>query len=517
MQDSEMNSSVAEIDGIFSEVKDSLARNDNAEDLKGYAAKLAAAASAQVLMDRLARYLFAKDLKVPLSNEDALAVLQFLVASDPQRYLKSASKAVETEAVRLSKSQEPMVVSTELMNLLVAQLSGTDVQVSQNSASTIVACCKKLGQSFGDKVLQSIAEAWRKAWNAVNVSRNEASVIAVRCASAIVDLVCLSDSMMKSAQTYGDLRLLLTMLTDESDPLLEMSTLDLLQKLVTTLPMHQERAKWLFSPDVLIPLLQMAGGTEQGFPDPTLGGTAVITLANLCKLGHQDSSLIENSKVDVIQAFHLALHNFEVSGELDRMALVDAISSVASASPEGLERVLNDPVTRQTWLALNVAQPKLKAVILYSVSMVLDPKDEVDANGDVVAVPAPSDALGMKLFSTLGQVNGQEAPSLALSFAKSPLPEVRLSAYALLTAVAKLSSGGKLLFQHPDFFAFLMDRDAEKTKEGREAKFEIVQAVVGNEVKGLLAADIVKQLEEYIKQGPHYAKAMAWELATEDA
>jgi hypothetical protein len=38
--------------------------------------------------------------------------------------------------------------------------------------------------------------------------------------------------------------------------------------------------------------------------------------------------------------------------------------------------------------------------------------------------------------------------------------------------------------------------------------------IVGSQVKGLLADEIVKKLEQYIKQGPHYLKPMAWEVAT---
>ena len=198
----------------------------------------------------------------PLSGDEALSVLGFLVSSDPSKYLKPASRAVRDEALALAKDARPMRVSSELMATLVSQLSSPDVQVSTNAAEAIVACCRKLGPAeFGEPVLRSIAEAWRGAWNAVGdpTKRSVASTVAVRCASAIVDVVCIDDAMMRAASAAGDISLILTMLTDESDPLLETSTLDLIERLATAHPMHHERARWLVSNDIVIPLLQMCG------------------------------------------------------------------------------------------------------------------------------------------------------------------------------------------------------------------------------------------------------------------
>lgn len=239
-------------------------------------------------------------------------------------------------------------------------------------------------------------------------------------------------------------------------------------------------------------------------------------MAALCKLGHQDSSLFNLADTELLTGFHMALHNFEVSGELDRLAIVDAISSFASASSSALDLVLDDPVTRKAWLSLDVAQPKLKASILGSVSIVIDPPDNNGTDGDSVPTPPPTNKAGLKLFSTLGQTNNGEDPSeMVLSLAKSPVIETRLAAYTLMKAVATLQTGGQVLMMCPGLFEFLINRDVEKTKEGREAKYEVVRTIVGSEVKGLLAEDIAKQLEKYVKDGPHYQKAMSWELATE--
>jgi len=149
-------------------------------------------------------------------------------------------------------------------------------------------------------------------------------------------------------------------------------------------------------------------------------------VAALCKLGQlqkdefmqtdEDGDRSSGSATRLIQRFHRVLSNFEQSGELDRLSLIDAISSFGGASAAALKSVLDDPVTREAWLSLSVAQPKLKSAILVSVvDRTLNPLPQVDAAGDSV-VPKVSNQLGMKLFLSLGQVNGSEdATELVLS------------------------------------------------------------------------------------------------------
>lgn len=497
---------VSQIEQALSSIRDGL--GDKTAVKK--AATPLASYKAEVVLAILVPSLFAGD--GTLSTSEALLVLQGLVELDSNRYLQPASLAVRDEVARRSSSTDALDISDHLLALMVAQLASGDVQVSQNATQALVACCRRLGMPFGEQVLQAIGRSWRQAWN----GSKETSTIAVRCASAMVDLVCLNDAMMRAAIECKDINILLSMLVDESDPLLEMSCLDLIERMIVTEPMHAERAQWLFSTNVLVPILQMAGGTEQGYADPILGGTALRVAAALCKLIHKDASLLSSAGADLLTGFHRALHNFEVSSETDRLAIIDAISSFASASEEALERVLDDPVTREAWLLLKVAQPRLKSAILYSVALVLNPpNDKTDSSGDMVPSPPPSNVSGIKLFSSLGRVNDEDPTALVLGFAKSPLPELRLGAYALLLAVARLPTGGQLMFAYPGFFEFLMEREAEKTKEGREAKYEIVQTIVGSQVKGLLADEIVRKLEKYVKDGPHYVKGISWELATE--
>jgi hypothetical protein len=387
-----------EIKGAIIEMKEALDKQDTIK-LKTLLKNVKEDGRSHEVIDFLVPLLFHQtgSEEDSLSGEEALSLVACLVSAEPSTYLKPVSRTVKLEAARLATSEKPMAVSAELLAVIVSQLSGTDVEVSTNANEALLSCCRKLGPSLSDPAVQAVTETWKQAWAKMAEDRNVASTICVRCASAMVDMMSLGDGVMDSAKSSGATHLLLQMITYEADPLLQMSALDLIERLAGTLPMHRNRASWLCSEAVVDPLLHMAGGKEEaGDPDPILGGSALRTLSGICRLGQRDASLFALGGKDVLVGFHRALHNFEGTGELDRLALVDAIASFASSSADALEIAMSDPMTRECWLSLSVAQPKLKAVILNSVAMVIDPSPEKDTNGDAVTTAnVPSNALAM--------------------------------------------------------------------------------------------------------------------------
>ena len=236
--------------------------------------------------------------------------------------------------------------------------------------------------------------------------------------------------------------------------------------------------------------------------------------------------------------FRTALIRFarEARGETDRLALIGAASALAAASPAALDAVLDEPDLRDGWLGLDAAQPRLKAAVLHSVAGVIDPIPVTDGAGDKVPAAAlrlPSEAV-LRLFGAVGTANGgpdsddgtdgeeagaaaaaaAAAAGLVLAAARSALAEVRLGAYALLHAVAARGPGALLLLaQHGGLYGLLTDREAEDTKEGREARHGIVGAVLASGVRDLLADAVVETLEKMYAQGPHHVQPAQFELA----
>lgn len=507
---------------ILRDMKEQLSLQD-AVALQKHAAKLAQSASPATVMAVLSPRLFVGDESSSnsagqsLTAADALVLLGFLAKTNPSMYLREAAHAIRDEAVRLTHSADPMIVSPALRQAMVDQLASSNVQAASDATDAVVACCWKLGLSFAEPALLAVAQHWQVALQRLSTEKASASTLAIRCASAVLEMVSLDEKLFEIGVDHGVLQLLLNMLVDDQDALLQMSVLDLMERTARVRPMHRALGSWLFSQPVLAPLLQLSGGSEEDEEaDPILGGPALRVLAALCKISQAGSQLVFPAETVLLTGFHRALHNMEgATGELDRLARMDAISSFAGASADALALVLQDPVTRDGWLSLNVSQPKLKAAILVSVARVLDPLAEHLESESLLHAPADAPADLLKLYALLGRTNRQESTSMLLTLARSPLPEIRFAVYALLRAVTKLSTGGQVLLSTAGFVDFLLSREGETTKEGREGRHALVEAIHASPVKGLLAEGIVNKLETYVAQGPHYVKSMTWELAVE--
>ncbi|KAI2495585.1 Proteasome non-ATPase 26S subunit [Fragilaria crotonensis] len=473
-----------------------------------------------------------------LTHQESITVLMFLATKTnrPETYLKAASRAIktfiQTTTYQYTESVTPtgteqFQVSNNLLQLMIAQLSGNDVEVSTNATEAVVACCRRLPH-LSENALVALEDAWKTTWERKDVDKQNATTVCVRCANAIVELWCLPGNHNRPS-TSSSLNPLLVMMTDSSDPLLQMSTLDLMEKLATVKPIHPARAQWLYSPSVIQPLLSMAGASDT--PDPFMSGPALRLLSCLAKLCHylQDVNHDHAAATDsataatdlLLTPFHHILQTFDLSGgEIDRLAFIDAVSSLASASSKALELVLGDPILLERWLSLAVAQPKLKAVVLLSLARVIYPPMEEPQQqqqyGDASIHNVPNTALAIQLYLALGRMNGnRNVTDLLLHLARSPVIESRLGAYAVFEAVAKHGAvGSQVLLSHADFYDLLISRQHDSTMEGKEAKYAIVVAIVNSNVRTLLADNIVKTLDTYVAQGPHYVPTQRWDVMT---
>jgi hypothetical protein len=527
---------MGEVKTILCEIRDGILQQD-IQALQLASQKLLQKSKPIETLSILASFLFQAQSKASsLSNDEALQVMGYLLQSDTSHYdWFDTAKAIQRTVATWSRSsleeeeeeqqqqQQHLVVSPQLTHVIVEQVATTpNIPVAECARETMVMMCQILGPSYATTAFHVMVQTWQTTNNENITDKNRNSTMVVRCAQMVTDIAKLDDPFMKAAIDTSAMELFRSALVlhSKDDPLLQISLLDILEQFVKVKPIHMERARWLFQDSVLQPVLEWAGGgTEQdASPDPILGGSALRVLAALCPLAHPHPELYR----DTVRSFHRALHNFcndteHNPTEIDRLALIDAISSFASSTATALEIVLDDPITAKAWLSLAVAQPKLKSAVLMSVALVFHPAEnemEVD-NGTTTNDRNSLQSSWMKLYTALGFHNhGIDTTELLLQLARSPLPETRLSVYALMEAVAKyLNTGGQVLLMNGDFYPFLMNRDLESTFEGRQAKYQVVQAIVQSSAKGLLAEEIVRAMETYISQGPHYVKKVGWEVA----
>ena len=529
--------------------------------------------------------------KTPSFNSvDALQILGFLVSShidiietsqqEQQRplFLIAASKGIKNELYKRLAIPSPisttlnlvtsestpsdvaLYVSNELIRVLVHQAcTGLDMEVSQNCHDSILLLfqyTKASSSSIRSLTLEGIVSVWLNAITSVvdetkkKSVRSEFGTICVRCTTLIVDIILLNDTrtmellFLEATPTdpFHVGNILCSLLTDlpDDDTLLQISIYDALCKLASERPNHPIRTQWLFQDAFIQPLLRKVGvgssslGDESHEPDAYLGSSALNILIAISSM-LTDASIGNETEVFIIgetliRDLHTALRNFEITGnDLERLSYIDAISSLASTSPAALHMILDDPITCEGWLLLNVAQPKIKAAILVSIANVLDhPKAISDGRASYTPLLSSSTTVSnetcMKLFSTLGRVNGRssgyyhsDTTELLLKLVQSPIHEIRFGVYRLFEAISKYSMGGQVLMTNINFYTnFLTQRDTiETTYEGRILKFNIVQALHANgSLKQLLSNDVITQLEQYLSQGPHYRKALQWEVMT---
>lgn len=430
-----------------------------------------------------------------VDSNTSLQVLVCLVAWKPDLYLKSASRAIKaTLRGRLQSPDATFSISTDLLKVLIEQLVSTsDVEVSENAVESVVVACQLSQVSLTKLTLELLHTSLVDTLRDLPTNRVDASTKSVRCLSTVVQLACLGDAATQAAAPCLDM--LLQLLQDSADPLLQMSVLDLLERLTTTeTPLNAARAVWCLR-NASSPLLRLAG-SDGNDPDPFMGGASLRTLAAICQ-GTTAVKELHSEVSSLLNTFPSILKKATFSNADERLILIDATSSFASISETTMDAVLQDRVLRETWLSLSSAQPPLKSAILVSISKSL-----------TRTTTASEQQMGKTLLTALATVNDRSDFTQVVVPLLSTCP---VGAYALAEAIILHLPNGPAQRLLPHMVATILGRDPDK--DIREARYSVVQAILQSGVKDCLGDDVVKQLQERADNGPHYVKPVRWEVA----
>jgi len=538
---------------------------------------------AMLFFDEIVPFLFipssdmniVSDTSINLPNSRALLVLATLVTFNATKFLKFASRSIFNCVLSIPKEKSIVQPSAQLITIITMQLVGNDVEVTSNASKIIVFLCHHSPTVFPQLFIPNITNIWNQAkqnekemkqsLKRVSTEINQLSTICVRCATVITEVCILSNEGIDAFVSSGASSLFLNMLQDSSDPLVQISAMDLLQKMaqihsisgstlvssMSAFSLNDEhnnhntetiefssqrnRCKWLFSAPVLNFLLRAAGASHDDEEsvveaDPFLGGQALKIVSTLCPLTQHniDISFSIGSNAILIQQFQRALYNFDYAqNEISQINFIDAISSFAASSTNALDTILDDEILMERWLSLSVSKPKLKAIILLSVARILDPSSFVpnsqpqELQQRIVDPPSSASQSCVRMYQRIGQVNkGVTADDLGAttsfvhSLARSPMPEVRIASYMLWKGLVKSGKilGVRLLLNEAGHFEFLISRDLEITKEGREAKYGIIEEMMKIEgIRSMLEDRVVLEFDKFLKQGPHYVQTRRWD------
>lgn len=112
---------------------------------------------------------------------------------------------------------------------------------------------------------------------------------------------------------------------------------------------------------------------------------------------------------------------------------------------------------------------------------------------------------------------GGQPMDMICTLSLQPFPELHCCALRIFTAIAPQPWGQKLMISTPSFMEFIVDRSTGKTKEAKDAKFELVGALLGTStVTNILGSQHYLRLRTYMREGPYYVAAVA-AVSTEGA
>ena len=102
-----------------------------------------------------------------------------------------------------------------------------------------------------------------------------------------------------------------------------------------------------------------------------------------------------------------------------------------------------------------------------------------------------------------------------MQLSEQPFPDLRSALFGFMQALALQPWGQRLMNDHPGFKEYLLDRSTEKTKEGKEGKYDIVATLANSPtVIEIFGQPYVVHLKAYCSQGPFYVRVQA-EVAME--
>ena len=443
------------------------------------------------------------------SSSENLIVATVLVNHNPSFYALSASRAVRSFTETLANGQE-VWVSDDLLHTLIAQLS-LSTKISENITHALVALAKH-SPPILERIFEKISHKWADLLESIDSNvvlqkeKKEKLMMGIRYACllslCIVNVGDVSFTYLKSTQALDHFIKLIQITTN--DPL---DYVVLLEQCLEPIMSNVETGcssramSWIHSSCVLHQLLEW---TTAAFAEDCLYRDlyAPTLLRSLASLASTMNPQQQQSLRGYIQTFAM-----EVTGEQGRLNFLNIACPWACSSKEALEYILTDDSILETWLSIkSTSQSKLKAAVITSLAQVMEITREKSTDGA---------ALALRSFAQWGRINDKSASEMLLGLVKSPLVEVRLGSYELMRVVVATGAGAQIMLAVGGCIEFLLFPGIENTKEGFEAKWEILKSILESPVKSLLAEDVVTSLEKQRDQGPFYSVVDQRDVAIE--
>ncbi|KAN0033539.1 hypothetical protein ACTA71_007226 [Dictyostelium dimigraforme] len=223
-------------------------------------------------------------------------------------------------------------------------------------------------------------------------------------------------------------------------------------------------------------------------------------LSNVSQLSKEKTDLLFFTKDEygkkIIEIFKYHLDHSE--NELSRKLKGTILASVGiiGRNSKGLDLIIRDESFIKTYSEFFLSNDQETIITSYnSFSIMLKSNDRIYLVTD-------------KLYQIYRSLPDGLLMSKVSKNYSSPIEEIKMSSFSLIQALCIHSWGASEVIKMPGFFEYLMNRQNESTKLGKEWKFCIIQTLV-NQHEDLFTSnaewrDRYHQMQSYLKKGIHF-------------
>uniref|UniRef100_A0A8C2XBR0 26S proteasome non-ATPase regulatory subunit 5 n=1 Tax=Cyclopterus lumpus TaxID=8103 RepID=A0A8C2XBR0_CYCLU len=268
------------------------------------------------------------------------------------------------------------------------------------------------------------------------------------------------------------------------DPLIRATAIEM----VTTLAHSQHGRQYLAQQGIMDKLSNMIRGAETD-PFSSLYLPGLVKFFGNLALMDSPQQVCETYPAFQNKVFEMALDPAPamIGVALDTLGLLGSTvegKQVLQKSGEKFKAVL----TRMSKLAsFGATELRVRSLDAISQLLTLQPEEQTD---DLLA-----------LTESWFHLLSNQPMDMIRNISTQPFPELHCGALGYLC---------KLMISTPSFMEFVLDRSLGRTKDAKDAKFELVGSLVGSSTAAeILGSQYYIRLKTYLREGPYYVTAVA--------
>ncbi|CAI5738706.1 unnamed protein product [Hyaloperonospora brassicae] len=387
---------------------------------------------------------------------------------------------------RPSPDQYKAVADPLVLERLCSVVSDDDVDVA-SKASTVLEMFASMPESG---IYRAVLDSLKKRAQSSEITLN--SIEYMRYLETIVKICAQEDTHVEYGISVGAIDLVVDCLRS-NDPLFLMNVVELVPAICQTKIGVEYIVK----------------------SDPFVGGNVIRLVGEISataarvniKTWTWGDATLSDAFLETVES------KMQSSDSLQQIAAMDALAAFGSTSDKEMHVLLQHRSICQKWMSFSTSTKlPVKSNCFHSIARVLGAHTRlVRQLDDVPNETQEVWSLCERLFNSLGPEGAQQSTMvLLMNTLKQPFEELRTSVFHVLRSVAAQNNpwGMRVLRSYGGFFEFLLDRTTEATKDAREWKFAVLDAVLASPFQSQLDDSLHEKLRANLAQGP-YARAPA--------